>query len=74
MPEDVNNSPSPFIRKMSREERREYMRTLGRRAAEGRLILSADEREALTAAYALLSRIYQRHRDKLAGGEAADGR
>jgi hypothetical protein len=42
-------------------ERTEYFRALGQKSAEGRLMLSADDRQALGQAYTLLSKIAQRH-------------
>jgi hypothetical protein len=47
------------------EARTEHYRALGRRSAEQRFVLSADEAAALVDAYSLLSRIAERARIKL---------
>jgi len=63
--ERVNRSPSPFIQAMSQEERQAHMARLGAASNANRLVLSADEAEALGQAYALLDRIHARHAAKL---------
>jgi hypothetical protein len=55
----------------SAEARTEHYRTLGRRSAERRVVLSGDEAAALVDAYSLLSRIAERARTKL--GDAPNG-
>ena len=44
------------------EAKSQHYRALGRRSAERRLVLSADERAALVGAYELLARIAERAR------------
>jgi hypothetical protein len=59
------------------ETRSEHFRDLGRRSAEGRVVLSADEADALGAAYSLLTKIAQRGKiptpptDPTRGGDRA---
>jgi hypothetical protein len=57
----------------SPEQKSEFYRSLGKRSAESRIVLSGDEAAALVDAYALLGRIAERARMKLgdAPNEAA---
>ncbi len=48
------------------QQRSDHFRELGRKSAEGRILLSADESAALVSAYDLLTRIAERARLKLA--------
>lgn len=54
-------SSSPFIRSMSPSERRVHMATIGARGNAERIVLNGEERQALSAAYALLRRVAERH-------------
>ncbi len=51
------------------EERTEYFRALGKRSAEGRIMLSRDEAAALATAYRLLGTIAARARVAKGGGQ-----
>lgn len=54
------------------EERSEHSRKAGKAAAESRLILSGQERQALAAAYQLLGNIVARQPYKFDVGNQAD--
>lgn len=55
----------------SPEEKSEHYRRLAQRGHEGRVVLSADEVAALSAAYGLLRSIAARHEAKLARAAGA---
>jgi hypothetical protein len=46
------------------EEKSEYFSAIGKRGAEGRLILSSDERAALLSAYSLLATLVEKSEAK----------
>lgn len=43
------------------DERREHMRAIGQRGNANRLVLSGEEKAALTAAYSYIGQIMRRH-------------
>lgn len=59
--ERVSRSPNSVINSMTRAERREHMRKLGKAAHASRVILNGEERRTLVEAFLLLDRIVKRH-------------